>query len=116
MSRGVCWCRGHRVLAILLLWLVVPAEAASGGATALAEAAVAATAAGVVAVNHWATMEDETTGDIKVLSKGRGIVRLTSTNLMRVKKEQGDGTEMTERVWIDTLTTLEDAGVDVWAA
>ena len=96
---------------------MVPAEAASGGVSALAGAALAATAAGVgAAVNYWAAMEDETAGDIKVLSKGKGIMRLMSTNLRRVKREQGDGDEMAERVWIDTLQAVEDAGVDVWAA
>ena len=56
----------------MLLWLVVPAEATTGGATALGGAAVAAAAAGVgAAVNYWATMEDETTGDLKVLTKGK---------------------------------------------
>ena len=102
------------MLGVVLLWLVVPSEAASGGATALAGAAMAATAAGVgAAVNYWAAMEDETAGDVKVLSKGKGIMRLMSTNLRRVKREQGDGNEMAERVWIDTLKAVEDAGVDV---
>ena len=62
------------------------------------------------------TVLDETAGDIKVLSKGKGIMRLMSTNLRRVKREQGDGDEMAERVWTDTLQAVEDAGVDVWAA
>ena len=35
---------------------------------------------------------------------------------MRVKREQGDGNEMAERVWTDTLRAVEYAGVDVWAA
>jgi hypothetical protein len=62
-------------------------------------------------------MEDETAGDIKVLSKGKGTLRLMSTSLRRVKREQqGDGDEMAERVWTDTLQAVEDAGVDVWAA
>jgi hypothetical protein len=78
---------------------------------------MAATAAGVgAAMNYWAAMEDETAGDIRVLSKGKGIMRLMSTNLRRVKREQGDGNEMAERVWIDTLKAVGDAGVDVWAA
>ena len=117
VSRGACWRRGHKVLVVMLLWMVVPIEAATGGATILVGTAVAAAAAGVgAAVNYWAAMEDETTGDLKVLSKGRGILRLMSTNLRRVKREQGDGNEMAERVWIDTLKAVEDAGVDVWAA
>ena len=100
-----------------MLWLVVPAEAGSGGAPALAGAALTATAAGVgAAVNYWAAMEDETAGDIKVLSKGKRLMRLMSTNLRRVKRERGDGDEMAERVWIDTLQAVEDAEVDVWAA
>ena len=86
MSKGVCWRRGYRVLGVVLLWLVVPAEATSGGASALEGAALATTAAGIgAAVNYWAAMEDETAGDIKVLSKGKGIIRLMSTNLRRVK-------------------------------
>ena len=97
--------------------MVVPVEAASGGATALAGVAMAATAVGMgAAVNCWAAMEDETAGDIEVLSKGMGAMRLMSTNLRRVKREQEDGNEMVERVWIDTLKAVKDDGVDVWAA
>ena len=47
VSKGVCWRRGYRVLGVVLLWLVVPAEATSGGASALEGAALAATAAGI---------------------------------------------------------------------
>ena len=73
----------------VLLWLVVPTEAASGGATTLAGAAVAATAAGVgAAANYWAATEDETAWSINVLSKGKGIMRLVSSNLRRVKRQQ----------------------------
>ena len=98
----------------MLLWPVVPTEASPGGATTLAGAALAATAAGVgAAVNYWAAMENETTGDLRALSKGRGNLRLMSTNLKRVKREQGDGNEMAERVWTDTLRAVEDAGIDV---
>ena len=67
-------------------------------------------------MNYWTAMEDEAAGDIKVLSRGNGIMRPRSTNLRRVKREQGDGDEMAERVWTDTLQAVEDAGVDVWAA
>ena len=70
---------------------MVPAEATSGGATTPA-GAVTATAAGVgAAVNYWAAMKDEAAGNIKVLSKGKGIMRLMSTNLRRVKMEKGGG-------------------------
>ena len=116
VSRGACWCRGHTALGVMLLWLVVPAEASPGGATALEGAAAAATAARVgAAVNYWAAMEDETTGDSNVLANGRGILRLMSINLRRAKREQGDGNEMAERAWIDTLKAVREAGVDVWA-
>ena len=116
VDKGVCWCRGHKVLGVMLLWLVVPVEASPGGATTLAGAAVAATAAGVgAAVNYWAAIEDETTGDFKVLTKVKGTLRLMPTNLMRVKRKQGDGNEMAERVWIDTLKAVAEAGVDGWA-
>ena len=43
VSRGACWCRGYRVLGVVLLWLVVPTEVDSDGATTLAGAAMAAT-------------------------------------------------------------------------
>ena len=90
---------------MLLVWLVVPAEAAGAAQAAGGVAAVvAAAAAGASTVlNYWAAMEDETTGDLKVLTKGKGIMRIMTTNLRRVKREQGDGNEMSERVWNDTL-------------
>ena len=95
---------------------MVLVDASPGGATALARAAVATTVAGVgAAMTYWATMEDETTGDFKVLTEGKGTLRLMSTNLRRVKGEQSDGNEMAERVWIDTLKAVEEAGFDVWA-
>ena len=62
------------------------------------------------AVNYWAAMEDETAGNIKALSKGKGIMRPMSTNLRRMKREQGDGNEMAERVWIYTLKAVEMLG------
>ena len=46
----------------------------------------------------------------------RELKILMSTNLRRVKREQGDGNEMAERMWINTLKAVEDAGVDVWEA
>ena len=60
-------------------------------------------------------MEDETTGDLRVLTKGKGVMRLMSTNLRRIKREQGDGNEMAERVWDDTRQAVEGAGGDAWA-
>ena len=67
VTRGACWYRGYKALGIMLLWLVVRAEVSPDGATTLAGAAVDATAAGVgEAVNYWAAMEDETTGDLRV--------------------------------------------------
>ena len=70
------------MIGVMLLWLVVPAEATTGEATTLGGAAVAAAAAGVgalAAVNYWAAMQDETTGDLKVLTKEKGVMRLVST-------------------------------------
>ena len=74
VNRSACRYRGYKVLGIMLLWLVVLAEASLGEAiaTTLAGAALAATAAGVGAtVNYWAAMADETTGYLRVLSKKR---------------------------------------------
>ena len=101
VSGDACWRRGQKVLVVMLIWLVAPAEATTGGATVLGGAAVVAAAAGVgAAVNYWAPMEDETVGDLSVLTKGKGIMRIMtlSTNLRRVKREQGGSNEMSERV------------------
>ena len=96
---------------------MAPAEATTGGASVLGGAAAAAAAAGLgAAVNYWATMEEETTGDLRMLTKGKGVIRIMSTNLRRVKREQGANNEMSERVWNGTLQAVEDAGVDIWAA
>jgi len=117
-DRVSCWRWWQRVLLVLLVWLVVPAEAAGAAQAAwgVAAAAAAAAAAASTVLNYWAAMWDETTGDLKVLAKGKGIMRIMSTNLRRVNREQGDGNEMAERVWNDTLQAVEDVGVDVWAA
>ena len=103
---------------MLLVWLAVPVEAAGAAQAAGGVAAAVAAAAGAAStvLNYWAAMWDETTGDLKVLAKGKGIMRIMSTNLRRVNREQGDGNEMAERVWNDTLQAVVDAGVDVLAA
>ena len=116
---AACWRRGQKVLVVLLIWLVAPTEATTGGATTLGGAAVAAAPAGLAlgaAVNYWAAMEEETTGDLRVLTKGKGVARMMSTNLRRVKREQGANNEMSESVWNDTLQAVEDVGVNIWAA
>ena len=67
------------MLVVMLLWLVAPAEATVGGSTVLGGVPVAAAAARVGAtVNYRAAMEDETTWDLQVLSKGKGVMRLMS--------------------------------------
>ena len=77
---------------MLLMWLVVPAEAAgvaqaAGGVVA---AAAAATAAASAILNYWAAMEGDTAGDLEVLNKGCGVIRIMSSNLRRVKRDETD--------------------------
>ena len=75
---------------MLLLWLVVPTEAA-GAVQSAGGVAAATTAAAVGAnevLNYSAGLEDDTAGDLKVLSKKPGIVRIMSTNLRRVNRNQ----------------------------
>ena len=83
-KRVSCWRWWQRVL--LLVWLVAPAEAASSAVGGVV-AAVAAVAASTV-LNYWAGMEDDTAGDLEVLSKGGGVIRIMSTNLRRVKRDE----------------------------
>ena len=102
---------------VLLAWLVVPAEAAgaaqaAGGAVA---AAAAATAAANTVLNYWAVMEGDTAGDLEVLNKGCGVIRIMSTNLRRVKRDE-TGQDMSKVVWKETMRAVEDAAVDIWAA
>ena len=69
-------------------------QAAGGMATA-----VAAAAAGVSTVlNYWAGLEDDTTGDLEVLNKGEGVIRIMSTNLRRVKRDK-TSQDMSKVVW-----------------
>ena len=80
--------------------------------------AIAATAAAVRAsevLNYWVGLEDDTAGDLKVLSKGPGIIRIVSANLRRVKRDQ-TGQDMSKVVWEQTMRTVEDAAVGIWAA
>ena len=102
---------------VLLAWLVVPAEAAgaaqaAGGAVA---AAAAATAAASTILNYWAVVEGDTAGDLEVLNKGGGVIRIMTTNLRRVKRD-GTGQDMSKVVWKETMRAVEDAAVDIWAA
>ena len=75
----------------------------------------AAAAAASTAVNYWALLEDDTAGDLQVLSKGAGIIRIMSTNLRRVKRD-GTGLDMSKVVWGETMKAVDDAAVDIWAA
>ena len=105
------------MLLLLPVWLVVPAEAvgsaqASGGVAAI----VAAAAIGASTIpNYWAGMEDDTAGDLEVLSKGEDVIRIMSTNLRRVKRDE-TGQDMSKVVWEQTMRAVEDAAVDTWAA
>ena len=86
-NRTSCWSCWQRVL---LVWMVVPTEAA-GAAQAAGGVATAATVAAVGAnevLNFWAGLEDDTAGDLKVLSKGPGIIRIVSTTPRRVTRDQ----------------------------
>ena len=104
------------MLLVLLVWLVVPAEAAgvaqaAGGAVA---AAAAATAAASTILNYWAAMEGDTAGDLEVLNKGCGVIRIMSSNLRRVKRDE-TGQDMSKVVFGQTTRAVEDAAVDIWA-
>ena len=102
------------MLLVLLVWLVVPAEVAGAAqAAGGVAAAVAAAAAGASTVlDYWAVMEDDTAGDLKVLSKGWGVIRIMSTNLRRVKRDE-TGQDMSKVVWEQTMRAVEDAAVDI---
>ena len=67
-----------------------------------------------MALNYWALVEDDTAGDLKVLGKGVGVIRIMSTNLRRVKRDE-TGSDMSKVVWEQTMKAVEDAAVDVWA-
>ena len=73
----------------------------------------AAGAEGVL--NYWEGVEEQTAGDLRVLEKQAGTLRVMATNLRRVKREQGTQ-EMAKTMWKETLSAVEDASVDVWAA
>ena len=47
----------------------------------------AAAAAASTVLNYWALAEDDTAGDLEVLSKEEGVLRIMSTNLRRVKRD-----------------------------
>ena len=53
--------------------------------------------------------------DLQILSKGPGVIRIVSTNLRRVKRDQ-TGQDMSKVVWEQTMRAVEDAAVDIWAA
>ena len=105
-------------MVILLGWVVVPVEAARVAGAVEGAAAVAAVTAGATAtgaLNFWAGREDDTVGDLDVVGKGEGVMRIMSTNLRRVKRDE-TGQDMAKVVWQETMRAVEDAGVDVWAA
>ena len=81
----------------------------------MAAAAAAAAVGANEVLNYLAGLEDDTAGDLKVLSKGPGIIRIMSTNLRRVKRDQ-TGQDMSKVVWEQTMRAVEDAAVDIWAA
>ena len=88
------------MLLVLLVWLVAPTDAA-GAAQAAGGVTAAAAAAAVGAnevLNYWVGLEDDTSGDLKALSKGPGIIRIMSTNLRRVTRDQ-TGQDMLKVVW-----------------
>jgi hypothetical protein len=116
-SRASGWRRWRKVLLLLLVWMVVPVEAtvAAGAAGGAVTAVATAAAAANMALNYWALVEDDTAGDLKVLSKGAGVVRIMSTNLRRVKRDE-TGLDMSKVVWEETMRAVEDAAVDIWAA
>ena len=66
-------------------------------------------------LNFWAGLEDDTAGELQVLSKGPGIIRIMTTNLRRVKRDQ-TGQDMSKVVWEQTMRAVGDAAVDIWAA
>ena len=95
-NRTSCWSWWQRVLLVLPVCLVVPAEAA-GAAQAVGGVAttVAAAVVGAIEVlNYWAGMEDDTAGDLTALCKGVGVIRIMSTDLRRVERDQ-TGQDMT---------------------
>ena len=96
-----------------LVWLVVPAEAA-GAAQAAAGAATAVAVGANEVLNFWAGMEGDTAGDLQVLRKGPGVIRMMPTNLRRVKRDQ-TGQDMSKVVWEPTMRAVEVV-VGVWAA
>ena len=102
---------------MLLVWLVVPVETAGvAQAAGGMETAVAAATAGVRTIsNYWAGLENDTAGDLEILGKGEGVVRIMSTNLRRVKRDK-TGPDMSKVVSEQTMRAVEDAAVDIWAA
>ena len=56
--------------------------------------------------------EDDTAGDLEVLSKGEGVLRIMSTNLRRVKRDD-TGLDMSKVVWNQTVKAVDDAAVDI---
>ena len=109
-SRTSGWSWRQKVLLVLLVGMVVPVEAAAaaqavGGAAA---AVAAAAAAASTVVNYWALLEDDTVGDLQVLCKEAGTIRIMSTNLRRVKRD-ATGQDMSKVVWEQTMRAVDDA-------
>ena len=95
---------------VLLVWLVVPVEAA-GAAQVDGGTAAAATAVSTV-LNYLAGLEGDTADDLEVLGKGEGVIRIMSTNLRRVERDK-TGQDMSKVVWEQTMRAVEDAAVDI---
>ena len=80
---------------MLLVWLVLPTEVVGA-----AQAAGGMAAAASEVLNHWAGLGwagGRHSWDLRVLSKGPGIIRIMSTNLRRVKRDQ-TGQDMSKGV------------------
>ena len=101
----------------MLVWMVVPVEttAAAKAAKGTVAAVAAAAAAASTVLNYWALAEDDTAGVLEVLSKGEGVLRIMSTNLRRVKRDD-TGLDMSKVVCDQTMKVVDDAAVDIWAA
>ena len=100
-----------------VVWLVVPVEAVSNAQTVggMVAAATSAAVGASTVLNYWTGLEDSTVGDLEVLSKGKGVIRIVSTNLRRAKRDESVQ-DMSKVVWEQTVRAMEDVAVDIWAA
>ena len=80
---------GTKDTAATLVWVVVPVEATAGGARAMGAAAETATTAASVVINYWAATKEQTTRDLDVLSKSKGLMGIMTVNTPQEGKEGG---------------------------